>query len=185
MCHNLNLGSASDWMKQIFHQSDSLPRFEWGLHEIYYWNSRPLIDWVFLEDRCIFPLLHMSTWHFFQRTAIGFLDWLIQKLMWAEALWVPWETPDISRHPWWFPMKWLLRSKYEMGASKLMKQISNQSEILPRCHQYGISALISQMLFPGETTDGIANCLLLSQATLRSTLAFLPTTVPPACLQVK
>ena len=31
-------------------------------------------------------------------------------------------------------------------------------------HQYGISALISQTLFRGETTGGVAKCRLFSQA---------------------
>ena len=33
-----------------------------------------------------------------------------------------------------------------------------------RCHQYGISVLISQMSFGGETNGNIAKCQLFSQA---------------------
>ena len=33
-------------------------------------------------------------------------------------------------------------------------------------HQYGISALISQMSFGGETSGGIAKCWLFSQTSL-------------------
>ena len=33
-------------------------------------------------------------------------------------------------------------------------------------HQYGISALVSQSSFRGETSEGVAKCLLFSQATL-------------------
>ena len=37
-------------------------------------------------------------------------------------------------------------------------------------HQYGISALVSQMSFGGETSDSIAKCRLFSQAIMRGCL---------------
>ena len=43
-------------------------------------------------------------------------------------------------------------------------------------HQYGISALISQTLFRGETTGGVANCRLFSQDT-RTAKEYLSMTV--------
>ena len=44
-----------------------------------------------------------------------------------------------------------------------MKQIFNQSEALPQIwvvtrHQYGISALVFQTSFRGETSGGVAKC---------------------------
>ena len=46
----------------------------------------------------------------------------------------------------------------------------NQSGALPHwvvtCHQYEISALVSQMSFHGETVGGVAKCRLFSQATI-------------------
>ena len=35
-------------------------------------------------------------------------------------------------------------------------------------HQYGISALVSQTSFRGETVGGIAKCRLFSQATMHA-----------------
>ena len=34
------------------------------------------------------------------------------------------------------------------------------------CHQYGLSALVSQTSFGGETIGGVAKCRLFSQATV-------------------
>ena len=39
----------------------------------------------------------------------------------------------------------------------------DQSEELPRCHQYGISALVSQTSFDRETSGSVAKCRLFSQ----------------------
>jgi len=53
----------------------------------------------------------------------------------------------------------------------LWNLLLNQSEALPQTwvvisHQYGISALVSQTAFHGETVSGVAECHLFSQATL-------------------
>ena len=37
------------------------------------------------------------------------------------------------------------------------------------CHQYGISALVSQTSFGGETSGSVAKCQLFSQANITST----------------
>ena len=39
-------------------------------------------------------------------------------------------------------------------------------------HQYGISAVVSQTSFRGETTDGIAKCGLFAEATFSTSLLF-------------
>ena len=66
------------------------------------------------------------------------------------------------------------------SASDWLSQISNMTRPI-RCttqvwvvtrHQYGISALVSQTSFQGETSGGVAKCQLFSQASL-----FLPVDV--------
>ena len=57
------------------------------------------------------------------------------------------------------------------SASDWMKQIFNQSKLLTQiwevaCHQYGVSALVSQTSFGGETSGSVAKCWLFSQAIL-------------------
>ena len=61
------------------------------------------------------------------------------------------------------------------SASDWLKQISHagrpirsttQIWVVTR-HQYGISALVSQTSFRGETAGGVAKCRLFSQATVR------------------
>ena len=58
------------------------------------------------------------------------------------------------------------------SASDWLKQITvaarpirsaTQTRVVSR-HQYGISALVPQTSFRGETSDGIAKCRLFSQA---------------------
>ena len=39
-------------------------------------------------------------------------------------------------------------------------------------HQYGISALVSQTSFRGETSGGVAKCRLFAQATFSTSLLF-------------
>ena len=39
-------------------------------------------------------------------------------------------------------------------------------------HQYGISALVSQKSFRGETSGGVAKCPLFAQATFSNSLLF-------------
>ena len=55
------------------------------------------------------------------------------------------------------------------SASDWMKQIFNQSKLLTQiwevtCHQYGISALVSQTSFHGKTIAGAAKWWLFSPA---------------------
>ena len=57
----------------------------------------------------------------------------------------------------------------ELGSSSdWLKQILNQSEALPISevspHQYGIFVLVSQSLFRGETSGGVAKSRVFSQA---------------------
>ena len=61
------------------------------------------------------------------------------------------------------------------SASDWLKQISHvarpirsttQIWVVTR-HQYGISALVSQTLFGGETSGGVVKCQLISQAHLK------------------
>ena len=61
------------------------------------------------------------------------------------------------------------------SASDWLNQISNAARpirsttqiwVVTR-HQYGISALVSQMSFGGETSSGVAKCRLFSQATAK------------------
>ena len=60
------------------------------------------------------------------------------------------------------------------SASNWLKQISHAARpirsttqiwVVTR-HQYGISALVSQMSFVGETSGSVAKCRLFSQATI-------------------
>ena len=63
------------------------------------------------------------------------------------------------------------------GASDWLNQISyavrpirSTTQIwVVTCHQYGISALVSQTSFGGKTSGSVAKCRLFSQATLSST----------------
>ena len=84
-----------------------------------------------------------------------------------------------------FPTKWLLRNKHrnsilmthhysDLGsASDWFNQISHLAQPIRRNtqiwvvmrHQYGISALFSQMSFGGETSGSVTKCWLFSQAT--------------------
>ena len=73
-----------------------------------------------------------------------------------------------------FPAKWRLRNDYaDLGsASCSMKQIFNQSDlgsetssVSCRTPRYGMSALVSQTSFPGETSGGVVKCWLFSQVT--------------------
>ena len=85
-----------------------------------------------------------------------------------------------------FPTKWRLRnecrnsilmschysdldsaSDWSCCAGNLIQPIRSTTQIwVVRRHQYGISALISQLSFSGETSDGVAKCRLFSLATL-------------------
>ena len=59
----------------------------------------------------------------------------------------------------------------------------NQSEALPRSGYYGISALVSQTSFGGETSGSVAKCRLFSQAewgfTYKSSLSHSAVPWPP------
>ena len=89
-----------------------------------------------------------------------------------------------------FPAKWRLRNELrnsilmmphypDLGsASDWLNQISHMARpirstthiwVVIHC-QYGISALISQMSFGGETSGSIAKCRLFSQASTRSAM---------------
>ena len=63
------------------------------------------------------------------------------------------------------------------SASDWMKQISNQSEVLPDLGSgtisVWISVLVSQMSFHGETTSSMAKCQLFSQANHNNAICFL------------
>ena len=82
-----------------------------------------------------------------------------------------------------FPAKWRLRNERrnsilmtrhysDLGsASHWLNPISNAArpirsttQIWVVCHQYGISTLVSQTSFGGETSGSVANCWLFSQA---------------------
>ena len=100
------------------------------------------------------------------------------------------KAADISRRHHWFPCEMTSENRNECRNSvqywwRVTKQIwivlligwsqfptrHDQSEALPRswvvtCHQYGISALVSQTSFAGETSGSVAKCRLFSQATL-------------------
>ena len=75
-----------------------------------------------------------------------------------------------------FPTKWHLRNEHRNsilmtrhypdlgGASDWLNQISRAAWPLMTRHQYGISALVSQTSFGGETSWKVAKCRLFSQA---------------------
>ena len=58
------------------------------------------------------------------------------------------------------------------GGSKRTKRISLAAQLIKSTiqigivarHHYGISAVFAKTLFPGETSDGVAKCRVLSQA---------------------
>ena len=63
--------------------------------------------------------------------------------------------PDLTRAP-----NWTCR------VGNLFQQIKSTTQIwVVTCLQYGISGLVSQTSFRGETSGGVAKCRLFSQAT--------------------
>ena len=93
---------------------------------------------------------------------------------------LPYETANVTFHhaSTGFPVKWCLRNKCRNSilmkhhyTSDWMKQFStNQKHYSDlgnyTADQYGISALVSQMSFCRETSEGIAKCWLFSEAIL-------------------
>ena len=89
-----------------------------------------------------------------------------------------------------FPTKWRLRNERrnsilmthhypDLGsASDWLSQISQMARPIRStthiwvvmCCQYGVSALVSQMSFGGETSGSIAKCRLFSHASTRSAM---------------
>ena len=85
-----------------------------------------------------------------------------------------------------FPAKWRLRNKrrnsilmmchyLDLGSASdwscrvgnLIQPIRSTTQIwVVMCHQYGISVLVSQTSFGGETSGGVTKCQLFSQANL-------------------
>ena len=71
------------------------------------------------------------------------------------------------------------------SASDWMKQISNQSEVLPDLGSgmtsVSISVLVSQSSFHGETTSSTVKCQLFSQANQNNAICFL---LPTSCIHI-
>ena len=79
-----------------------------------------------------------------------------------------WLSSQKTLGPWsWLHICFVKRTSE--NPSDWLKQISQAVRPIrssaQRCHQYGISALVSQTSFRGETVGGVAKCCLLSQAT--------------------
>ena len=56
-------------------------------------------------------------------------------------------------------------SDWSSRVGNLIQPIRSATQIwVVRRHQYGLSALVSQTSFGGETSDGVAKCRLFSQA---------------------
>ena len=78
-----------------------------------------------------------------------------------------------AKTPYW----WRVTTQISGSASYWLNQISHAARpirsttqiwVVTR-HQYGISALVSQTSFGGETTGSVAKCRLLSQAVVGTT----------------
>ena len=71
------------------------------------------------------------------------------------------------------------------STSDWMKQISNQSEVLPDLGSgmtsASISVLVSQSSFHGETTSSTVKCQLFSQANQNNAICFL---LPTSCFHI-
>ena len=80
----------------------------------------------------------------------------------------PDKTDDIWRRHKRFP--------FEKTSDKRAQKYHTDDAVLTR-HQYGISALVSQTSFRGETIGGLAKCRLFSQAIKhQATIVFFPYT---------
>ena len=76
-----------------------------------------------------------------------------------------WETS--AEIPYW----WRVTTRIWVVLLIGLKQSFSQSESLPWSglrHQYGISSLVSQMSFRGETSGGVAKCRLFSQVKMKT-----------------
>ena len=104
---------------------------------------------------------------------------------WPIADCLTWENSQHFAPPAGFPVKWCLRNEHrnsipmtrhypDLGSAtdwlcrvgNLIQPIRSTTQIwVVMHHQYGISALISQTSFVGETSGSVAKCQLFSQAT--------------------
>ena len=108
----------------------------------------------------------------------------------VTALWVDWENirhfttsplvlprSDVGERRATIPYRWRDTTQMWMMLLICWKFASTNQKHYPDLgserHQYGISALVSQTSFRGETSVGVSKCWLFSQATLGADCTFL------------
>ena len=108
----------------------------------------------------------------------------------VTALWVDWENirhfatsplvlprSDVGERSATIPYRWRDTTQMWMMLLICWKFASTNQKHYPDLgserHQYGISALVSQTSFRGETSVGVSKCWLFSQATLGADSTFL------------
>ena len=82
----------------------------------------------------------------------------------------PEKTADISRRHHWSPREMESEKRAQIstrGTSINQTHYPCQIWVVTR-HQYGISVLVSQTSFRGETSCGVAKCRLFSQAKIKT-----------------